>query len=315
MALVCSPIGFGKSHFIKNLPTRYKSMFLDGDQVLEEAGVPNQYSYWYDTDNNKKGTILRCLNDKILEGYIVLYSCNPHSLTYFLGTKIIVYDQNTNKRRERLEGFDSELFDKEEDIFLECINNSLMGKTVNVKYLTSFSQLLPKRVAVAGLARAGKDTIGSYLIQEHRFTRVAFSEPLYDILYAAQDICGFDKEKDRKFLQWVGTEWAREQDPDVWVRLAIKNIKNNYLFDPIVVTDLRYINELNTLRENGFMLVRVKRDTTNSDFGNGSKLHPSETEMLTVPDSDFDMVIDNNGTLEQLYEHIETDLIPILKNQ
>ena len=315
MALVCSPMGFGKSHFVNSHPD---SIYLDGDKVLEEDGISNKNIYWYeDIHFKKRQPIIKCLNQKIREGYIVLYSPNPSLINanQINGRVIILYDQDTQGRWERLQqrnGFcpSKERFDLEEEIYKRCINEILMHPYLNFRYLSTFAQLIPKRVAIAGLARAGKDTIGSFLIENHRFTRVAFSEPLYDILYSAQEICGFEKQKDRKFLQWVGTEWAREHDPNIWVRLALKKINSNHLLEPVVITDLRYVNELESLKKNGFTLVRVKRDTTNAtDFGNGSKLHPSETEMLTVPDEDFDVVIDNTGTLEQLYQNIENKLV------
>ena len=315
MALVCSPMGFGKTHFVN---IHSDSIYLDGDKVLKEAGIDNKNMYWYDgLYSDKIQPIIKCLNKKISEGYIVLYSPNPTliSSNFINGQMIILYDQDTEGRWNKLQNRNDfcpsqERFDREEEIYKRCINEILMHPYLNFRYLSTFAQLIPKRVAIAGLARAGKDTIGGYLIQEHHFTRVAFSDPLYEILYSAQEICGFEKQKDRKFLQWVGTEWAREQDQNIWVRLALKKINSNHLLEPVVITDVRYINELESLKRNGFILVRVKRDTTNAtDFGNGSKLHPSETEMLTVPDEDFDVVIDNTGTLEQLYQEIENKLV------
>ena len=53
---------------------------------------------------------------------------------------------------------------------------------------------------------AGKDTAVDYLKQKYGGTHLSFAGPIYTILENAQHICGFPVEKDRQFLQFIGTE-------------------------------------------------------------------------------------------------------------
>jgi hypothetical protein len=54
-------------------------------------------------------------------------------------------------------------------------------------------------------ARVGKDTAVEYLIKKHGGVRISFASPIYDILEYAQNVCGFEKVKDREFLQQIRT--------------------------------------------------------------------------------------------------------------
>jgi hypothetical protein len=118
------------------------------------------------------------------------------------------------------------------------------------------------RVAFGCEARVGKDTACDYLMKKlvlRSPLRLSFAGALYDILYHAQRVCGFPEVKDRKFLQWVGTEWARSQDPDVWINIIRRKIESTPKDVPIIVTDLRFPNEAKMLSEMGFTLVRRRR--------------------------------------------------------
>jgi hypothetical protein len=64
------------------------------------------------------------------------------------------------------------------------------------------------KISFSGKAGSGKDVSVKYLIDKYGGKKF-FSKPIYDILYYAQNICGFKQEKDRKFLQWIGTEWVK----------------------------------------------------------------------------------------------------------
>ena len=64
-------------------------------------------------------------------------------------------------------------------------------------------------LAFGSQARTGKDTACKYLVEKYGGTIYHFSDPLYQILHYAQEICGFDKKKDVKFcieLKIDGTE-------------------------------------------------------------------------------------------------------------
>ena len=148
----------------------------------------------------------------------------------------------------------------------------------------------------------GKDTCADYLIEKYSGSKVSFAKPIYQILHYAQQVCNFDKEKDRKFLQNVG-DWAREKEQNVWVRLAMESCndnKSNYF-----VSDLRYMNEFKSFKDDGWKCVKINRTPPKNREGTGSISHKSEIDLDQIPDDKWDLVIDNNGTFEDLYKTLD----------
>lgn len=97
----------------------------------------------------------------------------------------------------------------------------------------------------------------------------------------------------RKSFQVVGTEYGREQlDTDIWLKTAPSG--------KIVIADVRFENEANYIRHNG-LLVHIKRDAAVEAMANSA--HASEAGIAF--DWDFDMELDNNGTLHDLAENVE----------
>lgn len=313
--LVFSPMGYGKTYFINNLPNNLpeenRDLFVDGDEILQKAGIKNKNIYWYphisrDPKNNnyedERIAIMECLLEEVSKGKIVLYSGNPYMVIHDFddindkSRLIIVYDYDKNKRYEKLKnrnGFCPSLehFNEEEETYLYCKNNFTL--------FTSFQDLIPVRIAISGLARAGKDTIGDYLIK-HKYERLILAEPLYDILHYAQNKLGFPETKDRQFLQYIGTDWARNKNPDVFINILVEKLD---IIGRYVVTDLRFKNEMEILAENNFKFIRVRRQGLLNILEDHN--HISENDLS---DSDFEIVIDNNGTLEDLYQQIDTIL-------
>lgn len=162
------------------------------------------------------------------------------------------------------------------------------------------------RIAFGFCARSGKSTATKYLVENYGGIEKSFAGPLYEILYFAQDICQFPQEKDRQFLQYIGTDWARKKDEDVWVNRLINDIRSHPPQENIFVSDLRFPNEFYTLRKNGFKTVLLLRDTEcDKTFGSGSKQHDSETAMNVIDNSEWDFVIDNNFSLNNFYSDID----------
>jgi Deoxynucleotide monophosphate kinase len=155
-------------------------------------------------------------------------------------------------------------------------------------------------------ARVGKDTAADYLSTKYGGERFAFSKALYDILHFAQSRCGFPLKKDRQFLQYIGTEWARSQEEDVWVNILVKDVKGyiNNSKENIYVTDVRFPNEFNALKELGFTMIQIKGDPK-SEFGSGSSNHKSEVALSEYEDSMWDHIIINDGSLVDFHEKLD----------
>lgn len=161
---------------------------------------------------------------------------------------------------------------------------------------------MKKRYAFGSTARVGKDTAAEHLIQKFGGIRISFADPLYSILAFAQKTCHFPIEKDRQFLQYIGTEWARAKDPDIWLNLALEKIRSTQPETPIYITDVRFPNEFEALRKEGFVMVQINRGEK-AEFGSGSTKHASETSLDSYEEK-WNVVIDNNGTLEEFYNKL-----------
>lgn len=127
----------------------------------------------------------------------------------------------------------------------------------------------------------------------------------------------------RHALQTLGTEWGRSYDDSVWLNKAWETVQaletplglgqgrvydrykgviqvpvfgpNPFTYRGVVVSDVRFSNEAKYLATRGFFLVKLKRDVP-STSGSASQ-HSSEAG---VADTEFDVVFDNNGGLDEL---------------
>lgn len=114
-------------------------------------------------------------------------------------------------------------------------------------------------LALIGKAGAGKDTVAEVLRELYPvYHRVAFADKLKDV---AADIWGESARTDRDKLQKLGVA-VREIDPDAWVTaaLGIGNQLRTADGGPIVVTDVRFPNEVRACIRYGLVTVRIIAD-------------------------------------------------------
>lgn len=127
----------------------------------------------------------------------------------------------------------------------------------------------------------------------------------------------------RELLQKLGTEAMRDGlHKEVWVNALFADYKRKLElvksdsskydlkveesgeYPNWIITDMRFPNEMEAVKEKGGITIRVNRD-------NGTRAidvnpHPSETSLDHV---EFDYVIENDGTIEDLVEKVRTILI------
>lgn len=170
-------------------------------------------------------------------------------------------------------------------------------------------------------AQVGKDTAGAWLV-EHGWERLAFADLVRDVLYqmdpvvdpvsteyyftlkAMVDTMGWEMAKNntevRGLLQKLGHGLREILDPDVWCRPIIKRAED---LDEdginVVITDVRYLNEVMGIRLAGGRVYRVDRAVQ-------SLRHAGEEQLDEF--QDWDGVIDNNGSTENLYRQVQ-DLV------
>jgi hypothetical protein len=65
----------------------------------------------------------------------------------------------------------------------------------------------------------------------------------------------------------------------------------------VVISDVRFRNEMRAIQRVGGRVIRIRRPSTLQGV---AASHASEREQDAIPDSAFDLVIENRGTVEDL---------------
>lgn len=182
-------------------------------------------------------------------------------------------------------------------------------------------------IGLSGYARSGKDTVADYLVSNYGFTRMAFADPMKEALRRldplvtfggmtgislswAVEKSGWEVVKDespevRGLLQRMGTEVGRNMfGEDFWVDYAIGQSWKN---DNVVFSDVRFRNEAAAVQKNWGLNWRINRPGTLA-----ANAHISETEMDGY--KEFDTVLNNNGSLKELYAQIDA-IMEVNKNE
>ena len=170
------------------------------------------------------------------------------------------------------------------------------------------------KFAFAGKMRSGKDVSADYLESRlismgYTVTRLAFAETLKRIAEFAQKEAGVPVVKDRELLQFIGVHF-RGVNPEVWVDVVRRKIEEaiyDWYTDVVLITDLRFPNEFEMLREEGFTLVRTHASEPIRVM-RGAEVntltHISETALDGYTPNDWNHFIVNEGTFQELHEKL-----------
>lgn len=109
----------------------------------------------------------------------------------------------------------------------------------------------------------------------------------------------------RDMLQFVGTDILRDMvDPDYHYN-SVANVFRDQSIECGVVSDCRFSNERVNLRDDfTCLLLKVVRPSLQK---NDTSSHKSETSL--GDDSEYDAVIINDGTLQDLYNKVDTIML------
>jgi hypothetical protein len=197
-------------------------------------------------------------------------------------------------------------------------------------------------IGICGFIGSGKDTAADYLVNFHEFRRDSFAATLKDAVAAVfgwdrellegrtkaarewrEQVDPWWSERlqrpdltPRLVLQLWGTEVCRRSfHDDIWIASLEARLRNSK--DNIVISDCRFPNEIKAIKEAGGKVIWVQRGelpswhimagkANNGDAFAAEKLkslgiHASETAWVGT---NFDYIVDNNGTVDDLYNRI-----------
>lgn len=175
------------------------------------------------------------------------------------------------------------------------------------------------RIALVGLKRSGKDTFGRIATDEYSFTRMAFADNVKQLAHKLYPEEYKDTDKPVELLQWLG-ETLRQRNPDVWINLFADDLMISDAVDTmydmdsnIVVTDCRYQNEVDFLKSKGFIIIKIETDfieccrrcaETEKGWDFYQMFHTSEALAREGDSHLFDVIMTNNGTLEEFEQRV-----------
>ena len=202
-------------------------------------------------------------------------------------------------------------------------------------------------IGICGFIGSGKDTVADFLVNFHEFRRESFASTLKDSVAAVfgwdrtllegrtaearewrEQVDPWWAERldmptltPRWVLQYWGTEVARRSfHDDIWIASLENKLRNSK--DNIVISDCRFPNEIQAIKKAGGQIVWVQRgalpewydDAVSANQGHNiginnmklRKIHASEWAWLG---NEFDHVIDNNGSIDELFKQAQSLVI------
>ena len=161
-------------------------------------------------------------------------------------------------------------------------------------------------IGLMGRRGSGKDTIAKAAQKlDDSVVRLAFGD---GVKHEVAEVIGHShvfldehKEQLRPLLQAWGTEYRRNLcDPHHWIKSLANRLNGVDSESIVLITDVRFQNEVDFIREQGGVVVRVVRDR---DKYEPVDFHPSEANIDSIkPDAQF---LNNGPTPEAMTKGVE----------
>ena len=214
-----------------------------------------------------------------------------------------------------------------------------------------------KTIAVQGFAGSGKDTVSEYLQQRYGFHHASYADSLKSAISVifgwSEELLSGKTEKSRVWREQIDEWWSQRLDipnltprwvmqhigtdamrnhfhPDIWISSLERKLQ--YLQHDVVISDCRFANELQSVKNQNGILVRVNRGKKPKwykmaqdelkylkEFGYETgfesvmkacypNVHVTEWGWIAEK---FDYEIENDGTLDELYRKIDEIMVKI----
>lgn len=183
-------------------------------------------------------------------------------------------------------------------------------------------------LGLCGAAGSGKNTVADRLCRQHGWVQFGFADPVYAAVSAATGIpvprlrdrqvkeqpIEWLGKSPRELLQTLGTEWGRNMvRDDIWVQIAMRQAEKclSHLRGSggVVITDVRFPNEVAAIKAAGGLVWKVSRPAT--CLAGEAARHSSEAGIAYEL---VDAEIINASTVAALHNAVDASVMRLLPN-
>ena len=168
-----------------------------------------------------------------------------------------------------------------------------------------------KIYVICGKARHGKDTTALAIkkaYSDKKVINLSYGSYIKEFAKNISDWDGSEETKPRELLQHLGTEVIRNNiDKDFFIKSLCNDIRvYSYYFDVITISDARFPDEVVTPKKlfDDVITIKVVRDNFETSLSDEEQKHSTETALDGF--NDYDYVIENNGSIDELNEKVKT---------
>lgn len=202
-------------------------------------------------------------------------------------------------------------------------------------------------VGLVGFIGAGKDTAADYLVNSHGYRRDSFANALKDVVSSVfqwdRDLLEGRTKESREWREQVDAWWAKRLSiphltprwvlqhwgtdvcrtafhNDIWIASLENRLRTSR--DDVVISDVRFPNEITAIHDAGGIVVRIKRgndpiwlqDAINVNQGDSNMswavskmrmntlgIHASETAWVG---GDIDYTVINDSSVDDLFDQL-----------
>ena len=166
-----------------------------------------------------------------------------------------------------------------------------------------------KIYVICGKARHGKDTTALAIKKAYgdkKVINLSYGSYIKEFAKNISDWDGRDETKPRELLQHLGTEVIRNNiDKDFFIKRLCNDIRvYSYYFDVITISDARFPDEIITPKKlfDDVITIKVVRSNFDTNLTLEEQKHSTETALDGF--DDYDYVIENNGTIDELDKRV-----------